>query len=121
MNTFPRDKKFKFLSHSLDFCIYFIHGEFYKYSFKEYSSSKKSTFALATSEDIGLCVRAYQCFDEMIIVNGYDDKEMNRFYSNLEKEKKNVSEVVDNLEKMDHNSFTDTNLFVKKLSLKPLK
>ena len=49
---------------------------------------KKSTFALATSEDIGLCVRAYQCFDEMIIVNGYDDKEMNRFYSNLEKEKK---------------------------------
>lgn len=121
LKTFPRDTKVKFLSHSLDFCIYFIHGEFYKYSFKEYSSSKKSTFALATSEDIGLCVRAYQRFDEMIIVNGYDDKEMNSFYSNLEKEKKNVSEVVDNLEKMDHNSFTDTNLFVKKLSLKPLK
>lgn len=51
----------------------------------------------------------------MIIVNGYDDKEMNRFYSNLEKETKNVFEVVDNLEKMD-NKFS-----VKRLSLKPLK
>ena len=113
--TFPRNTKVEFVSSSLGQHLYLINGNIYKYSFDEDSSSRSSAFSLANSQDIGLCVRAYKHFDEMIVVNSYDNEKMERFCSEVEKGAEIVSEVVDHFEKVD------ANFSVKRLSLKPLK
>lgn len=112
---FPRNTKVEFVSGSLGQRLYLINGNIYKYSFDEDSSSKRQSFTLANSQDIGLCVRVYKHFDEMIVVNSYNNEKLERFCSEVEKGAENVSGVVDHLEKVD------TNFSVKRLSLKPLK
>ena len=119
--TFPRNTKVEFVSSSLGQRLYLINGSIYKYSFDEDSSSKRQSFSLANSQDIGLCVRAYKHFDELIVVNGYDDGKMERFCSKVEKNAENVFEVVKNIDQLNYSSLKDADFSVKKLSLKPQK
>ena len=119
--TFPRNTKVEFVSSSLGQRLYLINGSIYKYSFDEDSSARRSSFSLANSQDIGLCVRAYKHFDELIVVNGYDDGKMERFCSKVEKNAENVFEVVKNIDQLNYSSLKDADFSVKKLSLKPQK
>lgn len=119
--TFPRNTKVEFVSSSLGQRLYLINGSIYKYSFDEDSSARRSSFTLANSQDISLCVRAYKHFDELIVVNGYDDGKMERFCSKVEKNAENVFEVVKNIDQLNYSSLKDADFSVKKLSLKPQK